>query len=149
MRKVLPFLIVLLYIFLPNVAFGQTPTVKLTPTPTSANTLEKIQVAPPENQGIDPDTSISEILTNIFRIIFVVAALAVLFMMIWGAFEWITSGGDKEKVAKARERITNALIGLALLALAFFILRIVGQMININLFGQFELPRLGPPQGTR
>jgi len=62
-----------------------------------------------------------------------VGVLLVLVMLIWGAFEWITSGGDKEAVGKARSKIINALIGMAVLAIAFALARVAGQFTGINI----------------
>lgn len=97
--------------------------------------------APP--QGVNPSTPVGTLLTNVLTIIFVVAGLAVLFMLLWGGFQWITSGGEKEKVDAARKRITNALIGLAILALAFLVVNVVGQILNINILNLQKIPTLG------
>lgn len=94
-------------------------------------------------QGVNPAVSVGVLLSSALTIIFVVAALAVLFMLIYGAFQWITSGGEKEAIDKARKRITSALIGLAILALAFFITRVVGQVVGINITSIQQLPTLG------
>ena len=42
--------------------------------------------------------------------------------MLWGALSWVTSGGDKEKVQKARDRIRSAIIGviMAIVVLVIF-----------------------------
>ena len=95
-------------------------------------------------QGINPATDPRVIITNAITIIFVIAVLAVLVYMIWGAFSWITSGGDKEKIKAARGMITNALIGLEILALAFIIARVVGAVLGID-FANLTLPRLDAP----
>jgi len=95
-------------------------------------------------QGIDPGTSISTVISNIITIIFIFGVLAVLFMLITGAFNWITSGGDKENVGKARSRIINALIGLLVLALAFLIARVAGQIVHIDIFN-LKIPSLDQP----
>lgn len=108
----------------------------VSPTPIS------VRVVPPL-QGVDPATTIGTLLSNILTIIFVLAAIIVLFMLIIGAFQWITSGGDKEGVGKARDRITHALIGFAILALAFLIVQVVGQIVNINILNLQTLPTLG------
>ena len=101
-----------------------------------------VGITPPANAGINPNTSIGVILSNVLLIVFIVAALAVLFMLIFGAFQWITSGGDKEAVKTARGRIVHALVGLAILALAFLIVRVVGQLLNINILDLKQLPTL-------
>src|SRR4051812_19915777 len=75
-----------------------------------------LQINKPD-AGIDPSARPGQVISNVITIVFVVAALVVLFFLILGAFQWITSGGDKDKVGKARQGILNALIGLAVLAL--------------------------------
>lgn len=85
--------------------------------------------------------TVGDFVTNIMTFAFTVAVLVVLVMLIWGAFEWITSGGDKESVGKARNRIINALIGLAVLAVAFALARVGAQFLGINLL---ELPVPAP-----
>lgn len=86
--------------------------------------------------------SLGTVLGNAIKIIFAVATIAVLFMLIFGALEWILSGGEKEKVANARGRITNALIGLAILGLAFVIATVAGGIIGIDIFN-ISIPSLG------
>ncbi|MDO8498584.1 MAG: hypothetical protein Q7S44_02255 [bacterium] len=100
-----------------------------------------IGITPP-TQGIAPGTSVGTVLSSALTIVFVVAALLVLFMLVIGAFQWITSGGDKEAVGKARGRITSALIGLVILALAFLIVKVVGQIVNINILDLKTIPDL-------
>lgn len=78
--------------------------------------------------------SLGNAISNILVVAFAVAALAVLVMLILGSFEWITSGGDKEAVGKARGRIINALIGLAVLAIAFALTRVAAQFTGVNIF---------------
>lgn len=67
------------------------------------------------------------------RILFVVlavAALLVFFYLIWGGIEWITSGGDKGKTEKARDKITASVVGLIILAASYAILTIALNFIQ-------------------
>ena len=94
--------------------------------------------------GVDPTvTTTSELIASALQIVFIAAALAVLIYLVWGAFKWITSGGDKDAIGKARGTIVNALIGLAILALAFFITVLFGQIVGINILNLPVIPRLG------
>lgn len=94
--------------------------------------------------GVDPTkTSVGGLITSALQIVFIGAALAVLIYLVIGAFKWITSGGDKDAIGKARGTIVNALIGLFILALAFFITVLVGQIVGINLIDLPTIPRLG------
>lgn len=96
---------------------------------------------PPELQGITGKTGAEGI--NIFlgktvEIIMALAGVVFIFMMVLGATQWITSGGEKENVAKARSRITHAIIGLIILSSAFFIARIFGDITGFQLFGKTQ-----------
>jgi hypothetical protein len=98
------------------------------------------------NMGIDPgSTSVGALIANALKIAMIVAALVVLFYLVLGAFQWITSGGEKDKVGKARGTIVHALIGLAILALAGLIVVVVGQILNINVLNLNVLPTLNSP----
>lgn len=100
---------------------------------------ETITIIPP-SQGY---SDLGKFVGNIITLIFTFAVLTVLVMLIWGAFEWITSGGDKEAVGKARNRILNALIGMAVLAVAVALFRVAGQFLGFTSFtgtGNFTLP---------
>jgi hypothetical protein len=66
--------------------------------------------------------------------ILVVAALLFFFMLVWGGIEWITSGGDKAANENARKRITNALIGLAIVFSAWAIVSLINLVFGINIF---------------
>ncbi len=101
------------------------------------------------NKGIPANTtSLQTILTNAITLIFTVAAILVLAMLIWGAVEWVLSGGDKEKVANARKRVTNALIGLAIIALIFVIVRVVGQIVGFHILNNLQIPSLNTTTST-
>lgn len=88
-------------------------------------------------------STIGNFVTNVFTLAMAVAILMVLVMLIWGAFEWITSGGDKDSVSKARNRIINALIGLAVLAVAFALARVAGQFLGFNI-NNIQIPPPNP-----
>lgn len=79
---------------------------------------------------------INVFLNNLITLIYEIALVSVVFMFLWGALEWMLAGGDKEKVAQAQRRIVNALIGLALLAVAFAILRVFGVFTGFTVFFQ-------------
>lgn len=94
------------------------------------------RVVPPEqveNIGFG-GVGIGRLLSNIITIIYVFAAIIFLFMIIFGALQWLVSGGDKEAIAKARGRIVHAIIGIVLLALAFVLVGLIGQITGFTIF---------------
>ncbi len=82
------------------------------------------------------------LVNNVIIILFSISSLAVLIMMLWGAFDWITSAGDKEKIKSAQKKITTAIIGVVVLSLTFFIARVLGDIIGINFTGELKIPTL-------
>lgn len=113
-------------------------------TPVTALAAD-ITITPPVDATTKKNVGYSDLgvfISNVITLVFIFAVIAVLVMLIIGAFEWITSGGDKEAVAKARNRILNALIGMAVLAVAFAIFKIAGQFLGFDTLN-FTIPR--PP----
>jgi len=77
---------------------------------------------------------ISNFLSNAVTLIYSIAAVVLVFMLLWGAFDWMTSGGDKEKIAAAQKRILNAVIGIILFAVAFAVIAVLGQFTGFTFF---------------
>lgn len=77
---------------------------------------------------------LSNFFDKVIELIYIFAAIIFVFMVIISAVQWIASGGDKESVSKARDRLTHAIIGITLLALSFFILRVIGQITGFEFF---------------
>lgn len=65
------------------------------------------------------------VLTFVIRLFFIAAGLIAIIYLLLGAFAWITSGGNKEAVDKARDKIMNAVIGIILI---FVVLAVVGLL---------------------
>jgi len=76
-----------------------------------AQTARPLQVTP--GIGIP---SLGGILGFIIKFFFTIAALIALIYLLLGALAWITSGGNKESVDKAQQKIQAAVIGLVVIA---------------------------------
>ncbi len=83
--------------------------------------------------GLGPGESGQKLLMFAVELIFVMGiALAVIFILLSG-IQWIISGGDKEKLSKARARLTYAIIGLVVILSAFFIVSVVISLLGGNI----------------
>ncbi len=91
-------------------------------------TITKPDFLPAWNQ-----LSLGNILGWALRLVFVGAGLIVLFNLILGALEWIQSGGDKEKVEKARKRITTAVTGLVILFVSLGLVVLIEKVFGFGL----------------
>jgi len=70
----------------------------------------------------------SDILTFMIRGFFIIAGLAALFFLLLGALAWVTSGGNKENVEKAQQKIQQAVVGVILIAV---VLAVVATLENV------------------
>jgi hypothetical protein len=64
---------------------------------------------------------------------FLLGSLVFFFMMIVGAIEWITSGGDKARVEMARGRLTSAIIGIVILLAIFAFIKVLEGFFGIDI----------------
>ena len=94
-------------------------------------------------QGSSAEGIVQIIVLNVITLFFAVGGIGVVIYFIWGAVDWIMSSGDKEKVAAARKKMTNAIIGLVLLSLSYFIIRLVGEIVGFNPLGPLEIRSIG------
>lgn len=91
--------------------------------------------------GADPSGAlgISKFLSNLIALFYSLAAVVLIFMIIWGAWDWMTSEGDKEKLQAAQRKIINAFIGIVLFAVAFAIITVLGQFTGFK-FSEPSVP---------
>ena len=68
-----------------------------------------------------------------------IGAIMVLVFFIWGAMEWISSGGEKGKVENARNRITQAVIGLIVLVGAYAIIGFISEIFFGTTFNVLQI----------
>jgi amino acid transporter len=71
----------------------------------------------------DPKAIINGIYGNLFTILTLVAGIAAVIYLVWAGIQYISAGGNAEKVKKARASIITAVIGVIVVAAAFYILR--------------------------
>jgi len=71
---------------------------------------------------------------TIWRALITIGALALLFNLINGAFDWILAGGDSSKIQKGRDKMVQSVIGMIVLATSFvFITYLSSLLFNFDL----------------
>lgn len=80
-----------------------------------------------------PNVTISPVIQFALGTVFVIAVLLALFLLVFGGISFIASGGEKEKIVKARLRITYAIVGLIIIFLSFFIVNLIGYFFGVNI----------------
>jgi len=93
------------------------------------------EITPPagaESLSSNPVQGLGKLIGFGINSFILVSSFALLVYLLWGAFEYITSGGDKEKISKARDKMVHAVIGIIVVFLALVIYGYVaGDMLGI------------------
>lgn len=78
-------------------------------------------------------TCIANLVSNAVSVVLILSAIAFFVMLVMGGVQWLTSGGDKTKVQAAQTSITNAVIGLAIVASSYAIYSLILYFFGIDL----------------
>jgi len=65
--------------------------------------------------------------------ILLVASLATFIYLLYGGLQWITAGGDKGKIEEARNKITQGIVGLGIVASSWAIFQLVTYFFGIDI----------------
>ena len=76
---------------------------------------------------------------NIAQVVVYFAGIAFFIMFIKGGFEYLTSGGDPKKTAKATSTLTTSIIGIVGVIASFLILKFIGVFTGVNVL-DFIIP---------
>jgi len=77
--------------------------------------------------------SFGSIISGAISLILLVVALVFFFVLIMGGLRWVMSGGDQKNVEAARNQITNALIGLAIVFATFAIIKLIETIFHVSI----------------
>jgi hypothetical protein len=78
---------------------------------------------------------LGQLISGVVGAALLISGILVFAYLIIGGIGWATSGGDKGKTEAARNKITAALIGLAIVAASFAVMQIIGFFFGVNIFG--------------
>jgi len=96
------------------------------------------KISPPPGIGIlgdDPAVALAKLFETGIRLFIIIAGISLIVYLLSGAYDWIVSGGEKEKIAKAQAKITNAVIGMFLI----FVMLAVWGLVTGNILGIIEI----------
>lgn len=82
---------------------------------------------------------LNNVLSGVIGFLTVVAALWFAIQFIIAGFNWINAGGDKNNAAAAWQKITNAVVGLLVVVLAWVIMALLGQMLGLSILNPGSL----------
>jgi hypothetical protein len=85
-------------------------------------------------------TDLGTVISGAIGAAFIIAGILVFAYLVWGGLQWITAGGDKANIETARGRISNALVGLAIIAAAYAIILLIEYVFGYTIVGVATLP---------
>lgn len=87
---------------------------------------------PVTNKPILPQfANVGGIISNLLPYLFTLAGIGLLLYLLWGGFNLMLSGGDPKKIEGAKIQITNAFIGFVVVFTSYWIIKILGLVLNI------------------
>ena len=96
-------------------------------------TYAQIDINPGGDWSNLGNLTITSIVSGLVRLALVLVTLVFFVVLVLGGVRWITSKGDKAEVENARNQITHALIGLAIIFVAWAILKLIETMFGVDL----------------
>lgn len=81
---------------------------------------------------ISPISDLGLFVSRIANAALFLAAVILFLYLVWGGIQWLTAGDDKGKVEEARTRLTNALIGMAIVATSWAIFLFIDYFLGLN-----------------
>jgi len=105
------------------------------------------KITPPVPIDNDPFIALGKLLSFIVRFLLIGAGFIAGAYLLLGAFDWIMSGGEKEKLQKAQQKIINAIIGLLIVFIVLTLFGLItgdilGIIINTPQGWQLKIPTL-------
>lgn len=87
----------------------------------------------PNLAGMSGEEFITKFIPILVGAGFVIGVIIFFFVLLLGAIQWITSGGDKASTEAARRRVTSALVGIVILLSIFGIINLIEIIFQTNL----------------
>jgi hypothetical protein len=96
-------------------------------------TIGGVGLGPFGNLTFTPASAMAKLtgaISAIIGLLTIVAAFWFFITFITGGISWITAGGDKTKLTQARDKLTNAFIGLVIVVAGWGVLALAGDFFG-------------------
>ena len=76
--------------------------------------------------------NLGDLVNKLILFIFPLAAVILLFVLIWGGYDYMLSQGNPEKIKGAQAKITTGIIGFVLLTLSYLGVKLIGTIFGLG-----------------
>lgn len=73
------------------------------------------------------------LISGLVGVLFIAGFLFTLIQLLIGGINWISAGGEKQKLEEARSKITNAFIGMMIVAAAYAFTSLIARFFGLDL----------------
>lgn len=77
--------------------------------------------------------TISDIINALIPYVFGIVGFLLILFLVWGGFDWMTSGGNQEKIQKAKAKISGALIGFLIIFASYWVIQILEIIFGLQI----------------
>ncbi|MBI3984887.1 MAG: hypothetical protein HY344_02980 [Candidatus Levybacteria bacterium] len=100
------------------------------------------QINPPAGSNIPKggEETLITIIQALIYFLFIFAIIFAIFVIIYSGWLWMTSVGDKQKIASAKQRLTYALVGLIVVFLSLFIVNFFTRFFGFEILTSIPFP---------
>lgn len=85
------------------------------------------------NPAVNGTVNLGKAIPAFINILIFLGGVFCLLYLVLAGIMWITAGGDSKKTGEAGKQITNALIGLCLLASGWAIISFIDKFLHLNI----------------
>ena len=76
--------------------------------------------------------TLGDLISQILKFLMPMAGIVLLFVLIWGGYDFMMSQGNPERIKGAQAKITSGLIGFFLLIASYLIVRVISAIFGLN-----------------
>jgi len=76
--------------------------------------------------------TLDQIITGAINLALATGGLLFFAMLIFGGFRYLTAGGDEKAAQEARRSLTNAVVGLIIIVVAFLVAQLLFAVFGLN-----------------
>lgn len=82
---------------------------------------------------LDPQiNTLGDLISRILSFLLPMAGIILLFVLIWGGYDFMMSQGNPEKLKGAQAKITSGLIGFFLLITSYLMVRVISAIFGLG-----------------
>ena len=79
-----------------------------------------------------PIENLGQLVSRVLTFLLPLAGVILLFVFIWGGYDYMMSQGNPEKVKSAQAKITTGVIGFALLIFSYLLVRLISTIFGLQ-----------------